>query len=118
MSNELEAFLEYISITKALSKKSVEAYTSDLTIIEDELSSPLIRLDSQTVLKILSRYKNKRTLNRKLSSVNAFFDFCYKHQFRDEVTKIKSAKIPKLLPRFLSYDEIKKGLELCDKTIG
>ncbi len=34
MSNELEAFIEYISITKALSKKSVEAYRSDLIAIE------------------------------------------------------------------------------------
>ena len=116
MSNELEAFLEYISVTKALSKKSVEAYRGDLTTIENEFSSPLIKLDSKTILQILSKYENKRTLNRKLSSVNAFFDFCYKNQFRDEKTKLKSAKIPKLLPKFLSYECIMQGLELCDRT--
>ncbi|MEA2099605.1 MAG: tyrosine-type recombinase/integrase [Campylobacterota bacterium] len=116
MSNELEAFLEYITVTKALSKKSVEAYTSDLSLIEDELSSPLIKLDSKAVLEVLTRYNNKRTLNRKLSSINAFFDFCYKNQFKDEKTKLKSAKIPKLLPKFLSYEEILRGLELCDRT--
>ncbi len=116
MSNELEAFLEYISITKALSKKSVEAYRGDLTAIEDLLSSPLITLDSKTVLQILSKYQNKRTLNRKLSSVNAFFDFCYKHQFKDEKTRLKSAKIPKLLPKFLSFKQIQDGLKLCDRN--
>lgn len=116
MSNELEAFLEYITITKALSKRSVLAYESDLSIIEDELSTPLIKLDTNAVLGFLVRYENKRTLNRKLSAINAFFDFCYKNQFKDEKTKLKSAKIPKLLPRFLSYEEIKKGLELCDKS--
>ena len=116
MSNELEAFLEYISITKALSKKSVSAYKSDLIIIEEELSTSLIQLDSQKVLEFLSQQTNKRTLNRKLSSINAFFNFCYKNQFKDEKTKFKSAKIPKLLPKFLPYKDILSGLELCDKT--
>ena len=116
MSNELEAFLEYISVTKALSSKSVEAYKSDLQSIENSLQQALINLDSTKVLEVLSTYENKRTLNRKLSSVNAFFDFCYKHQFSDEQTKLRLAKIPKLLPKFLSFDEIQNALKLIDRS--
>ncbi|MFK5938030.1 MAG: tyrosine-type recombinase/integrase [Sulfurimonas sp.] len=116
MSNELEAFLEYISVTKALSSKSVEAYRGDLLNIEESLQKPLIGLDSTKVLHILSTYDNKRTLNRKLSSVNAFFDFCYKHQFSDEKTKLRLAKIPKLLPKFLSFEQIQNALELIDRS--
>ncbi|MEA1956474.1 MAG: tyrosine-type recombinase/integrase [Campylobacterota bacterium] len=116
MSSELEAFLEYISVTKALSKKSVKAYRADLELIELELKKPLIRLDSTSVLSCLAGYANKRTLNRKLSSVNSFFDFCYKSQFLNEKTKLKSAKIPKLLPKFLSFKEIQNSLELIDKS--
>ena len=81
MSNELEAFLEYISITRALSKKSIEAYKGDLLWLEEQLKQPLIDLDTLTLLKALSVYSNKRTLNRKLSSINAFFDFCHKQKF-------------------------------------
>ena len=116
MSNELEAFLEYISVTKALSSKSVEAYKGDLQSIELDLEKPLISLDSTTLLSLLVKYKNKRTLNRKLSSVNAFFDFCYKNQYRDDQTKLKFAKIPKLLPKFLTNQEIQNSLELIDRT--
>lgn len=116
MSNELEAFLEYISVTKALSKRSVEAYRGDLLSIEDELGKSLITLDSKTLLGLLGKYKNKRTLNRKLSSVNAFFDFCYKSQFLDEKTKLKLSKIPKLLPKFLSYAQIQSALRLIDRS--
>ncbi|MEA3372031.1 MAG: tyrosine-type recombinase/integrase [Campylobacterota bacterium] len=115
-SKELEAFLEYISVTKALSPRSVEAYKSDLQSIESQLNKALINLDSQRVLELLSSYTNKRTLNRKLSSVNAFFDFCYKQQFNSEQRKIKLSKIPKLLPKFLSYEEIKSSLELIDRS--
>ncbi|CAI6149793.1 MAG: Tyrosine recombinase XerC [uncultured Sulfurimonas sp.] len=116
MSNELEAFLEYISVTRALSSKSVEAYKSDLLQIEKETASNLLSLNSETLLRALSNYSNKRTLNRKLSSVNAFFDFCHKQDFSEKNDKFKFAKIPKLLPKFLSYEEVKAGLSLIDRS--
>jgi integrase/recombinase XerD len=116
ISNELEAFIEYISITKALSKKSVCAYKSDLSIIESELNKALIELDSESLLSYLSSYKNKRTLNRKLSAVNSFFDFCYSQDFTDEKTKIKAAKVPKNLPKFLSFEDIQNSLALIDRS--
>jgi len=116
MSNELEAFLEYITVTKALSKKSVDAYRSDLLQLEALSAKPLIELDSQKLLELLSHYPNKRTLNRKFSSVNAFFDFCYKQEFAEKTDKLRFAKIPKLLPKFLSYEEVKSGLALIDTS--
>ena len=115
MSNELEAFIEYITVTKALSKKSIEAYKSDLLFFEKQLNKPLIKIDTLTLLHVLENYDNKRTLNRKLSSINAFFDFCYKSHFSDEKTKLRLSKIPKLLPKFLSYEAIQNGLELIDR---
>ncbi len=116
MSNELEAFVEYITVTKALSHRSVEAYKSDLLFFEEKLQKPLINLDTKTLFFALESYENKRTLNRKLSSINAFFDFCYKSQFKDEQTKLKLSKIPKLLPKFLTYEAIQKALESIDRN--
>ena len=116
MSNELEAFLEYITVIKALSKKSVEAYKNDLVLIEEQLSKDLVSLSSTDVLTALTSYENKRTLNRKLSSVNAFFDFCYKERFSDEKHKLKFAKIAKTLPKFLDYDAIMKALSYVDRS--
>jgi len=116
MSNELEAFIEHISVTKALSNKSIQAYKADLKAIELKLNKPLVMLDTNTVLSFLADYENKRTLNRKLSSINMFFDFCYKNQFRDEKLKLKFAKIPKTLPKFLSFEDIQHSLELIDRS--
>ncbi|MCW8838696.1 MAG: tyrosine-type recombinase/integrase [Thiovulaceae bacterium] len=116
LSKELEAFLEYISVTRALNKKSITAYMGDLSSIEAELNTPLINLDSNKLLDLLSKYKNKRTLNRKLSSVNSFFDFCYSNKFSVGKTKLKSAKIPKLLPKFLTYEQLMSGIKLCDTS--
>jgi len=116
MSNELEAFLEFLSVSKALSSKSIEAYENDLTQIEEITQKPLIQLDTMAVFSALNSYKNKRTLNRKLSSVNSFFDFCYKKEFTQETNKIHLSKIPKKLPQFLSFGEIQNALTLIDKT--
>jgi integrase/recombinase XerD len=120
LSNELEAFLEYITVTRALSTQSVTAYKSDLEAIEKTLQKPLVSCNTQEVLHFLSQYENKRTLNRKLSAINAFFDFCYKEEFNTQHTKLKSAKIPKNLPKFLSYEDVMAGLELidCSSWIG
>ncbi|MDD2652717.1 MAG: tyrosine-type recombinase/integrase [Sulfurimonas sp.] len=116
MSKELEAFIEYITVIRALSKKSVGAYKSDLIALENALLKPLIELDTNTLFELLNSYKNKRTLNRKLSSVNAFFDFCYKSQFTEEKTKLKFSKIPKLLPKFLPFEAIQSSLALIDRS--
>jgi len=116
MSNELEAFLEYLTVSKALSSKSIEAYESDLFQIENLSKKPLIQLDTLAVFSALSSYKNKRTLNRKLSSVNSFFDFCYKKEFTAENSKIHLSKLPKKLPKFLSFKEIQNALMLIDRS--
>ncbi len=115
-SNELEAFLEYITITKALGKRSVEAYKNDLQSLESRAKKPLISIGSDELLELLGTYENKRTLNRKLSAVNSFFDFCHKHAFTDQKLRFKSAKIPKDLPKFLSYESIKSALQSIDRS--
>jgi len=116
MSNELEAFLEYIQVTKALSKKSVEAYRSDLLQIETLTKKPLISLNTNATLQALASYDNKRTLNRKLSAVNAFFAFCFRSDFTSEHQKLRLAKIPKNLPKFLSYETIQEGVGRIDRS--
>ncbi len=114
MSSELDAFLEYITITKALSRKTIEAYRSDLSYLEISFDKPLILLTSNEILGALSYYDNRYTLNRKLSATNSFFDFCYKSQFINDKNHFQLSKVPKLLPKFLSFREIKEKLLLID----
>lgn len=115
MSNELEAFIEYISVTRALSPKTVSAYQSDLLRIEAQLRKPLVALDEPKVLSLLGKIENRRTLNRKLSSLNAFFDFCHRSRYAHEVTRFKLSKLPKSLPKFLEYNSVVRGLSTIDR---
>jgi len=76
----------------------------------------LTKLDTTDVLQFLSTFENKRTLNRKLSSINAFFHFCHIQNFTHEKVKIPMAKVPKNLPKYVSNEEILDGINLIDRS--
>jgi integrase/recombinase XerD len=116
LSRYLEAFLEYLLINKGVSKNTYEAYKRDLVQFEKFIEKPIIEADSQDVIRFLSTIENKRSLNRKLSSINSFFDFAYKRNFVDEKFKIKQAKIPKTLPKFLTKEEILNAISHIDSN--
>lgn len=114
-SKELEAFIEYITVTKALSKATLKAYESDLSLIEKENNISLISLENKSLLDFLSKIENKRTLNRKLSALNSFFDFCHKSHFNSDHNKFELSKIPKNLPKFLSYEFIMNSIDQINR---
>ncbi|MDF1881364.1 tyrosine-type recombinase/integrase [Sulfurimonas sp. MAG313] len=118
MSDVLEAFIEYITIIKALSKASIDAYRNDLHLIESHYKSSLLQLDEIKIFKYLAQFENKRTLNRKLSSLNAFYDFCHKEFDTPSEDKLsyKFSKVPSILPKYLSFDSIVSSLNSIDKS--
>lgn len=116
MSPGLEAFIEYITVVKALSHRTIEAYTRDLNDIEVSAERDLVELDSHAVFAVLGSIANKRTLNRKLSAFNSFLDFCHKNRFDSASSKFSLSKVPKNLPKYLSYDVIESGLLLIDRS--
>lgn len=78
MSKELDAFLEYIIVIKALSPRTIEAYRHDLSALEESSKKNLSEIDSSQMFEMLGSITNKRTLNRKLSAFNSFLDFCHR----------------------------------------
>lgn len=116
MSPELDAFLEYIIVIKALSPRTVEAYKHDLDELERSAGKSLVALDSQEVFTLLGSIPNKRTLNRKLSSLNSFLEFCHKQRYDSASSKFALSKIPKNLPKFLTYETILSSLDLIDRS--
>ncbi|MDD5051317.1 MAG: tyrosine-type recombinase/integrase [Sulfuricurvum sp.] len=116
MSRELEAFIEYITVIKALSPRTIEAYAYDLGEIEKLAGSDIISLDSKAVFTVLGMIQNKRTLNRKLSSFNSFLDFCHRNHFESSSVKFSLSKIPKNLPKYLTYETIQSSLLLIDRS--
>ena len=78
---------------------TISSYIADLEQLGEFIDKPLLQTDTNDVLKFLATFKNKRTLNRKLSSINAFFHFCHLQNFTHDKIKIPMAKIPQNLPK-------------------
>jgi len=116
MSDIFVAFKEYLSVSKALDAHTISSYLADVEQFEERLNKSLISSDTTDILKFLASFENKRTLNRKLSSINAFFAFCHIKEFSDTKIKIPMAKVPKNLPKYLDIPEIFHGLELIDRS--
>jgi len=114
-SDLLVAFEEHIRVVKALDAHTVDAYLSDLSQIETQLEKPLLTLEHADILSFLAQFENKRTLNRKLSAINAFFNFCHSHEMHEGHLRIPMAKIPQSLPKYLSREEILSGIALIDR---
>jgi integrase/recombinase XerD len=111
----LEAFEEHLRIVKGVSEKTLQAYLADLRQLTERTGDPL-GLETEELLGWLAGFDNKRTLNRKLASVNAFFDFCHRENLTSRNHRIPMAKLPRSLPKYLSYEEIRRGLELIDRS--
>lgn len=116
MSDTLQAFIEYITVIKALGSSTIEAYQHDLLSIEQGTGKALLQLQEHEILHFLGTIQNRRTLNRKLSSLNAFYDFCFKQEFVEQHQKFRLSKMPKYLPKYLEVDQIRKGLAMIDRS--
>ena len=116
MSDILAAFEEYLIVNKALDEQTVSSYLTDLQQLETHSSKALLQLDTVDILSFLSSYENKRTLNRKLSSINSFYHFCHRQDFSDTNIRIPMAKIPQNLPKYLSFEAIMEGVEMIDRS--
>ncbi|MEO1958022.1 MAG: site-specific tyrosine recombinase/integron integrase [Nautiliaceae bacterium] len=114
LSKFIEMFLEYLLLNKGASEHTIKAYKNDLTQFEEFLKKPIINATSSDVIAFLSQLENKRSLNRKLSSINSFFDFAYKRNLVEEKPKVKQAKVPQNLPKFLSKEEILNSISHID----
>jgi integrase/recombinase XerD len=116
-NNLLVAFEEYLHINKALEKNSIKSYLSDLRQLQEHfLDQDLLKLKTPDIFRFLMLFKNKRTLNRKLSSINSFYDFCHQLNFASNKINIPMAKVPRNLPKYLSYEQIQTGLSLIDRS--
>ena len=116
MRNLLVLFEEYLAVNKALDTQTISFYIRDLTQLQEFTKKEIIKLDTLEILSFLSTFKNKRTLNRKLSSINVFFSFCHRYSYSDSRVKIPMSKIPKDLPKYQSFNEIMEGISKIDRT--
>lgn len=121
----LKEFLNYISSVKNYSDNTLTSYESDILefskFLQDERMAPnLLRLRHQVPRNYISYLSNQnlatRTIHRKLSSLNSFYNYLYKQEYIKEnfFKDIEAPKIEKRLPKVITDDEMIMLFEVCD----
>lgn len=108
--------MRHAKIVLSLSSSTIEAYEVDLMQFNEFAKKPLDLIGSEDIYAFLATFDNKRTLNRKLSSINSFLKWAYNQFLIEQQPTVRTAKTPKSLPSYLSDEEIEKGLDLIDRS--
>jgi len=119
--SKIDDFILYLQKEKNYSIHTLRAYKKDLESFFDFLREKKKSDVDQKVITffigfLLKYGMDARTVARKLSSLKSFFKSLKKMGIISEnpAETIKTPKIKKHLPGFLSYDQIKKALEIDD----
>jgi integrase/recombinase XerC len=112
VQEHIDRFLRYLEVEKGVSAHTLRAYRKDLEVFYGAVNTAPENIDVIDVRGFIAgqikQGLNKTTVSRRLSSIRSFFKFLYREGFiRSNPAKLVSnPKLQKLLPRFLSVDDV------------
>ncbi len=127
--SHFQDFADYLSLEKNYSKHTVTAYLKDLSFFKDyllehyqaqdfvQVNYPMIR---SWIVALVEQGKTNRTINRKISSLKAYFKFLLKTQQieMDPMVKHRALKTSTKVQVPFSMDEINQVMTLLEQVEG
>ncbi|RQD57660.1 site-specific tyrosine recombinase XerD [Desulfonatronovibrio magnus] len=119
----IESFLEHILVIKGLSRATVSSYAEDLAAFQGfllEKSLQLNKVSENSIFIYLMHLRGKglqsRSLARHMATLRGFFSFLkeYNHLDNNPTGILENPKLPKLLPKVLSVDEVDSIIDQPD----
>ncbi len=121
-------FINFLAVERNLSQRTVREYQHDLdkffTFLKPYLSEELTlsSIDERTIREFLTHLRmncnySPRALNRKISTLKAYFGFLESEEYIDKspVSRVRSVKTPKQIPRVFSQKEVEAIIETARK---
>lgn len=115
LQRQIEAFGLYLADERRSSPRTVETYLRDLRSFGDFVRAEGFPADARELdivalrafLSSLFGTNQASTMKKKVSAIRSFFKFLLKRQFIDQnpASGLRSPKIPKSLPRFLTVEQ-------------
>lgn len=117
----LNAFLDYLTYERCLSKHTILSYKTDLLQLSEYLTSEFQILPEEATYKMLRTWLmslakkglEHKSINRKIASVKSFHTFLCKQKLisTSEAKRVKSLKVNKSIPSFVQESAL---LDLLD----
>jgi integrase/recombinase XerC len=112
MKEYIDKFIRYLEIERAVSSHTLRAYRKDIEKFFEYVKTEPDRVDMIDVRGFIAEQiksgLNKTTVNRRLASIRSFFKFLHREGYvsSNPPKLVSNLKVPKLLPRFLSIDDV------------
>lgn len=121
MKEYIKKFLRYLEVERAASRDTVRAYKKDLEGFIKYVNTEPDKIDMIDVRGFIAEQikagYNKNTVSRRLASIRSFFKFLRREGYikTNPAKLVSNIKLPKVLPKFLSVDDI---FSLVEKPEG
>lgn len=125
LEQQIDAFAQYLADERRSSTRTVETYIRDLRSFRNYVLDQGVPPDARELdivalrgfLSSLFRSNQASTMKKKVSAIRSFFKFLLKRQIVDQnpAAGLRSPKIAKTLPRFLSVDQAFRVMEAPPK---
>ena len=117
IEEELEPYINYITLERQLSKNTIEGYTEDLMDFfkfVNKKHNNITREDITSYIMNISKDINAKSVNRHIVSIRNYFKYLSKNNYITEnpCDDIVGLKMPKTIPHVLSEDDIDKLLNI------
>lgn len=121
MNSHIQKFLRYLEIEKGVSPHTLRAYRKDLKAFSNHVKSKIENIDLNNIRGFVDEEINsghkKTTAGRRLAAVRSFLKFLYREGYikSNPAKLVPPPKPPKMLPKFLSVDDV---FSLVEKPEG
>lgn len=126
MDSALEAFMQYITVERALSVNTLQSYQRDLTaylnFVEHLGILDLQQTDRTTIVLYMQELRRKgratATISRNLASIRAFYSFLARERWLkvDPALHLETPKMERRLPVVLGTEEVDRLLGSPDRS--
>ena len=115
-SNLVTKYIDYLQFERKLSNNTLKSYQNDLKDFDTYFRGNLQNVTYKDVQNYLStiQEKNTRTISHYITVINSFYTFLVNDNIisKNPCVNIKSPKLPKTLPTFLTEEEVDKLLDI------
>jgi integrase/recombinase XerD len=120
MENEkqIKLFLSKLQL-KGYSQNTTQGYLRDLTKFFDSINKEykeVVWQDVNDYFLLMVDKKQPKSIAREMASIRAFFRYLEKEEKiqKDPTTKLETPKMPKRMPKFLTYNEVMSVIDNLD----
>ncbi|OGW73461.1 MAG: hypothetical protein A2484_05950, partial [Nitrospirae bacterium RIFOXYC2_FULL_44_7] len=121
MNSHIQKFLRYLEVEKGVSPHTLRAYRKDLGAFYNYVKTKTENIELNDIRGFVAEEINsghkKTTAGRRLAAVRSFLKFLYREGYikSNPAKLVPTPKLPKMLPKFLSVDDV---FSLVEKPEG